>query len=70
MPTESYGYGTNVPCHQCARLIFPDGPVQVELRFGKRWVALECLSPSCPAYGQPHWYLEEALEIHRTTVAR
>jgi hypothetical protein len=70
MPTETYGRGTNVPCYQCHRSIFPDGPVEVETREGKRWVKLECLSPSCPAYEQPHWYPEEALEIHSMTIVK
>jgi hypothetical protein len=66
LPTETYGRGTHVPCYACGRRIFPDGPVAVEIRAEERWVKLECASPSCAAYKQPHWYPEEALEIHGT----
>ena len=70
MSLETYGKGTNVPCYQCNRLIFPQGPVEIEIREGKRWVRLECSSPSCAAYKKPHWYSEEALEIHSKTIVK
>jgi hypothetical protein len=67
--TETYGRGTHVPCYKCGRRIFPDGPVAIEIRDEERWVQLECASPGCAAYKQPHWYPEEALEIHGTTTS-
>ena len=67
MATETYGQGTHVPCYKCGRQIFPSGPVEVEAGDAERWAKLECNSPSCPAYKQPHWYPEESLEIHGNT---
>ena len=68
LSTETaYGIGTNVPCGECGRLIFLEGPVKVAIRDGERWVELQCNSPSCSAYQRPQWYAELALEIHGNT---
>ena len=68
--TTIYGRGTNVPCRECGRLIFPNGPVALQVQRNEIWAELECLSPSCKSYKQPTWYPEVALEIHSASLVK
>jgi hypothetical protein len=60
--TVTYGAGTNVLCKVCKqRKIFIDGPQEVSIEDGKRYLSLTCPSPAC---NQTRRYEENELEIH------
>lgn len=60
--TFTYGNGTHVLCKVCRqRKIFIDGPQNVSIENGTRYLSLTCPSPSC---GQTSTYEENELEIY------
>lgn len=61
----NYGEGTNVTCKGCRqRKIFVSGPTKLTIHDGRRYLRLECPSPSC---NQIHTYEEDELELCGST---